>query len=71
MIMSNNKKLFSWPSDPFLSNIDSDLPLFHQGFVLSDWEGLDRITNPWGENYKFSVEKGINAGIDMVSISYY
>jgi hypothetical protein len=49
------------------SSSDSDAAPSTQGIVLSDWEGLDRITNPWGQNYKFSVEKGINAGIDMVS----
>lgn len=42
-----------------------------QGFVISDWEGLDRITTPPGANYTYSVEAGINAGIDMVSVNTY
>ena len=38
-----------------------------QGIVISDWEGIDRITNPWGTNYTNSVGLVINAGIDMVN----
>ena len=37
-----------------------------KGFVISDWDGIERITNPWGANYANSVRLGINAGIDMV-----
>ncbi|RRT37129.1 hypothetical protein B296_00049701 [Ensete ventricosum] len=40
----------------------------YQGLVISDWEGLDRITSPPGANYTYSVEAGINAGIDMVMV---
>ncbi|CAL9775542.1 unnamed protein product [Musa acuminata subsp. burmannicoides] len=39
-----------------------------KGLVISDWEGLDRITSPPGANYTYSVEAGINAGIDMVMV---
>ena len=41
---------------------------FHwsQGFVISDWQGIDRITTPPGANYSLSVYDGIHAGIDMV-----
>jgi hypothetical protein len=38
-----------------------------QGFVISDWEGIDRITTPPHSNYSYSVEAAIKAGIDMVS----
>lgn len=38
-----------------------------QGFVISDWEGLDRITSPLHSNYSYSVQAAIEAGIDMVS----
>lgn len=38
-----------------------------QGFVISDWEGIDRITSPPHSNYSYSVQAGIEAGIDMVS----
>lgn len=34
--------------------------------MISDWLGIDRITSPPGENYTYSVQAGINAGIDMV-----
>ncbi|XP_051134244.1 uncharacterized protein LOC127253624 [Andrographis paniculata] len=39
-----------------------------KGIVVSDSEGLDKITTPPGANYTYSVEAGINAGIDMVII---
>ncbi|KAG0558919.1 hypothetical protein KC19_10G064500 [Ceratodon purpureus] len=39
-----------------------------KGFVISDWDGIERITNPWGANYANSVRLGINAGIDMVMV---
>lgn len=41
-----------------------------QGFVITDWQGLDQITEPPHANYTYSVEAGINAGIDMVSLSH-
>ncbi|KAA8516875.1 hypothetical protein F0562_017307 [Nyssa sinensis] len=41
-----------------------------RGFVISDWEGLDRITSPPHANYSYSVETGIHAGIDMIMIPY-
>ncbi|KAL3701567.1 hypothetical protein R1sor_019589 [Riccia sorocarpa] len=39
-----------------------------QGFVISDWQGIDRITSPADANYTFSILAGINAGIDMVMV---
>ncbi|XP_020251018.1 uncharacterized protein LOC109832917 isoform X2 [Asparagus officinalis] len=39
-----------------------------RGFVISDWQGIDRITNPPGENYTYSIQAGVNAGIDMVMV---
>ncbi|KAL8095068.1 hypothetical protein AgCh_036509 [Apium graveolens] len=39
-----------------------------KGFVISDYQGLDRITTPHHANYTFSIEAGINAGIDMVMV---
>ncbi|ONK74264.1 uncharacterized protein A4U43_C03F4470 [Asparagus officinalis] len=41
-----------------------------RGFVISDWQGIDRITNPPGENYTYSIQAGVNAGIDMVMVPY-
>ncbi|XP_026425902.1 uncharacterized protein LOC113322098 [Papaver somniferum] len=41
-----------------------------RGFVISDWQGIDRLTYPRHINYTYSVEVGINAGIDMVMVPY-
>jgi len=38
-----------------------------QGFVITDWQGIDQITTPHHANYSYSIEAGIQAGIDMVS----
>ncbi|KAK9727095.1 hypothetical protein RND81_05G257500 [Saponaria officinalis] len=40
---------------------------FH-GFVISDWEGIDRITSPPHANYSYSIQAGVLAGIDMVMV---
>ncbi|KAK9123008.1 hypothetical protein Sjap_012610 [Stephania japonica] len=42
-----------------------------KGFVISDWEGIDRITSPPDANYSYSVQAAINAGIDMVMAPYH
>uniref|UniRef100_A0A7N1A594 Glycoside hydrolase family 3 N-terminal domain-containing protein n=1 Tax=Kalanchoe fedtschenkoi TaxID=63787 RepID=A0A7N1A594_KALFE len=39
-----------------------------KGFVISDWEGIDRITSPPHANYTYSVLAGVNAGIDMIMV---
>ncbi|CAO2825081.1 unnamed protein product [Amaranthus hypochondriacus] len=39
-----------------------------RGFVISDWEGIDRITSPPHANYSYSVQAGVKAGIDMVMV---
>ncbi|KAE9590211.1 putative glucan 1,3-beta-glucosidase [Lupinus albus] len=39
-----------------------------RGFVISDWQGIDRITSPPHSNYTYSIQTGINAGIDMVMV---
>lgn len=39
--------------------------------MISDSEGIDRITAPPRANYTFCVEAGINAGIDMVVTPMY
>lgn len=39
-----------------------------KGFVISDWQGIDRITSPPGANYTYSVLAGVNAGIDMIMV---
>ncbi|KAG0471169.1 hypothetical protein HPP92_015715 [Vanilla planifolia] len=39
-----------------------------RGFVMSDLQGIDRITTPPHANYTYSVLSGILTGIDMVMI---
>lgn len=39
-----------------------------QGFVISDSEALDRLSHPYGSNYRKCVLSAINAGVDMVDI---
>ncbi|CAN6237029.1 unnamed protein product [Urochloa humidicola] len=41
-----------------------------RGFVISDWQGLDRITSPEHADYLLSIKLGILAGIDMIMIPY-
>ncbi|XP_010525248.1 PREDICTED: uncharacterized protein LOC104803070 [Tarenaya hassleriana] len=41
-----------------------------QGYVISDWLGIDRITTPERANYTYSIEASINAGIDMVMVPF-
>ncbi|CAM0883457.1 unnamed protein product [Alopecurus aequalis] len=44
--------------------------LHFRGFVISDYLGIDRITSPPAANYTYSVQAGINAGIDMVMVPF-
>lgn len=41
-----------------------------KGFVISDWQGIDRITSPPRANYSYSVQAAIQAGIDMVMLPF-
>ncbi|KAL1189058.1 putative beta-D-xylosidase 5 [Cardamine amara subsp. amara] len=41
-----------------------------RGFVISDWQGIDRITTPPHLNYSYSVYAGISAGIDMIMVPF-
>ncbi|KAJ7543348.1 hypothetical protein O6H91_09G034100 [Diphasiastrum complanatum] len=41
-----------------------------KGFVISDWQGIDKISTPPFSNYTYSVLTSINAGIDMVMVPY-
>ncbi|KAK2397109.1 beta-glucosidase BoGH3B [Trifolium repens] len=49
----------------FLKNI-----LNFRGFVISDWQGIDKITSPPHANYTYSIEAAVNAGLDMIMIPY-
>ncbi|XP_074289727.1 uncharacterized protein LOC141615028 [Silene latifolia] len=39
-----------------------------RGFVISDWEGIDRITSPPHANYTYSVQASVQAGLDMIMV---
>ncbi|KAK6147390.1 hypothetical protein DH2020_018302 [Rehmannia glutinosa] len=41
-----------------------------RGFVISDWEGIDKITSPPHANYTYSILAGVGAGIDMIMVPY-
>ncbi|KAK4419859.1 Beta-glucosidase BoGH3B [Sesamum alatum] len=41
-----------------------------KGFVISDWEALDRLYVPHGSNYRESILSTVNAGIDMVMVPF-
>lgn len=44
--------------------------LSFKGFVISDWQGIDRITSPPNANYSLSVLESVGAGIDMVMVPF-
>ncbi|GAU25717.1 hypothetical protein TSUD_216470 [Trifolium subterraneum] len=39
-----------------------------KGFVISDWEGIDELCQPYGSDYRYCISTSINAGIDMVMV---
>ncbi|KAL3850611.1 hypothetical protein ACJIZ3_012493 [Penstemon smallii] len=41
-----------------------------KGFIISDSEGLDRLSTPHGSDYRQSVLSAISAGIDMVMVPF-
>ncbi|KZV18560.1 lysosomal beta glucosidase-like [Dorcoceras hygrometricum] len=41
-----------------------------RGFVISDWQGVDKLTDPMHANYSDSLLRAVNAGIDMVMVPY-
>ncbi|CAN8278036.1 unnamed protein product [Cochlearia groenlandica] len=41
-----------------------------KGYVVSDWEGVDRLSDPPGSNYRNCVKIAVNAGIDMVMVPF-
>ncbi|KMT09855.1 hypothetical protein BVRB_6g128290 [Beta vulgaris subsp. vulgaris] len=41
-----------------------------KGMLISDWEGLDKMTTPHHANYTDSVLAGVRAGIDMIMVPY-
>lgn len=41
-----------------------------RGFVISDWQAIDRMTYPVHANYTYSVLTGVQAGLDMIMVPY-
>ncbi|XP_021973269.1 beta-glucosidase BoGH3B [Helianthus annuus] len=41
-----------------------------RGFVISDFQGIDRITTPPNANYTYSILAAMNAGIDMFMVGF-
>ncbi|KAJ0550798.1 putative glucan 1,3-beta-glucosidase [Helianthus annuus] len=41
-----------------------------RGFVISDFQGIDKITTPPNANYTYSIIAAMNAGIDMVGFVF-
>ncbi|KAF7074688.1 hypothetical protein CFC21_079521 [Triticum aestivum] len=39
-----------------------------QGFVISDWMGIDKLTTPYGADYPYSVKASVLAGLDMIMV---
>ncbi|PHT46470.1 hypothetical protein CQW23_15628 [Capsicum baccatum] len=37
-----------------------------RGFVISDWEAIDKITEPPHANYSYSIQAAVLAGLDMI-----
>ncbi|AEE78232.1 Glycosyl hydrolase family protein [Arabidopsis thaliana] len=57
-------------SDYFLLTEVLKQKLGFKGFLVSDWDGLETISEPEGSNYRNCVKLGINAGIDMVMVPF-
>ncbi|KAG7946833.1 hypothetical protein I3843_14G062900 [Carya illinoinensis] len=63
----NGRKLHA---DHFLLTEVLKDKLGFKGVVISDWRGLDRLSEPRGSNYRYCISSAINAGIDMVMVPY-
>ncbi|KAF8018857.1 hypothetical protein BT93_H3675 [Corymbia citriodora subsp. variegata] len=57
-------------SDHFLLTEVLKNKLGFKGFVISDWEGLDRLSQPHGSNYRRCISLSVNAGIDMIMVPF-
>ncbi|KAI6686908.1 hypothetical protein NL676_032821 [Syzygium grande] len=57
-------------SDHFLLTEVLKNKLGFKGFVISDWEALDRLSQPKGSNYRQCISLAVNAGIDMIMVPF-
>ncbi|KAL0389912.1 UNVERIFIED_CONTAM: Beta-glucosidase BoGH3B [Sesamum calycinum] len=68
--INESNTIIDW--DGLLSiHMPAYLDSIRKGIVISDSQGIDKITTPPHDNYTYSVEASINAGIDMVSENVY
>ncbi|KAJ6317262.1 hypothetical protein OIU76_012911 [Salix suchowensis] len=67
-IVTQNE-LYSIHMPAYLNSLDKGVATV-MGFVISDWQGIDRITYPPHKNYSYSILKSVNAGVDMVMVPY-
>ncbi|KAJ4725634.1 Beta-glucosidase [Melia azedarach] len=63
----NGRKLHA---DHFLLTEVLKNKLGFKGFIISDWEGLDRLCQPHGSNYRYCISTAVSAGIDMVMVPH-
>ncbi|KAB1225765.1 Beta-glucosidase BoGH3B [Morella rubra] len=63
----NGRKLHA---DRFLLTEVLKDKLGFKGFLISDWRGLDRLSEPRGSNYRDCIYAAISAGIDMVMVPF-
>ncbi|KNA15936.1 hypothetical protein SOVF_093700 [Spinacia oleracea] len=63
----NERKLHA---DRFLLTEVLKDKLGFKGFVISDWEGIDRLCVPQGADFRFGITAAVNAGIDMVMVPF-
>ncbi|KAL1222049.1 Beta-D-xylosidase 4 [Cardamine amara subsp. amara] len=63
----NGSKLHS---DYFLLTELLKQKLGFKGFIISDWEALERLSEPFGSNYRNCVKISVNAGVDMVMVPF-
>ncbi|CAH8355233.1 unnamed protein product [Eruca vesicaria subsp. sativa] len=63
----NGSKLHS---DYFLLTEVLKQKLGFKGLLVSDWDGLETISEPKGSDYRNCVKLGINAGVDMVMVPF-
>lgn len=61
----NGKQLHA---DHFLLTEVLKNKLGFKGLLISDWEGIDRLCQPHGANYRYCIKTAVNAGIDLVMV---
>lgn len=60
-------QMYAWDVEKLFYYYKSNILV--QGLVITDWEALERLTDPHDSDYRQSVKLTINAGIDMVGLN--